>query len=217
VQALLKDSDPLHKVSIIPRGPMGGATFSLPERDRMVYPKAYLMSMLKVTFGGRIAEEVFCNDISSGASQDIRQATDIVKRMVVEWGMDEKVGFVFYGEHDGRPGVFDMPGQRDYSDKTAELIDQEVKAIVDRAYKETRELILANRQKLEDIAQNLLKYETLDGEEVHAIIRGERVDKPSINDILDADHMAPPLTPPAKSKSEPDSELPGLGAMPQPG
>ncbi|MEJ2648597.1 MAG: ATP-dependent zinc metalloprotease FtsH, partial [Sedimentisphaerales bacterium] len=86
VQSLLKDADPLHKVSIIPRGPMGGATFALPERDRTIFTKRYLMALLQVSFGGRIAEEIFCEDISSGAQSDIQQATNIARQMVLSWG-----------------------------------------------------------------------------------------------------------------------------------
>ena len=92
VQAMLEDADPLHKVSIIPRGPMGGATFSLPEKDRLYYSKKYCLALLQVCFGGRVAEEMFCNDVTSGAQSDIKQATMIAREMVTEWGMGEELG-----------------------------------------------------------------------------------------------------------------------------
>ncbi len=97
VQSLLKDADPLHKVSIIPRGPMGGATFALPEKDRTIFTKRYCMALLQVCFGGRIAEEMFCDDISSGAQSDIQQATNIAKQMILTWGMSNELGPISYG------------------------------------------------------------------------------------------------------------------------
>ena len=89
---------------------MGGATFQLPEKDRTLYTKKYCLAMLRICFGGRVAEEMFCDDISSGAAADIRQATEIAKRMVTDWGMSDKVGFVYYGE-DGRNGWFEIGRQ----------------------------------------------------------------------------------------------------------
>jgi len=218
VQALLPDADPLHKVSIIPRGPMGGATFSLPERDRLVHSRKYLLAMLKVTFGGRIAEETFCGDISSGAAMDIRQATEIARKMVTEWGMNEKVGFVFYGEDDGRPRLWDLGGGREYSDKTAELIDAEVKSLLDRSYQETRELIEAHRDKLEAIAQALLKYETLTGEEIDRLLKGQKLDRPTVSDLLDAAPVPPRSLPRAEPARGREGGLNlGPGPLPQPG
>ena len=218
IQALEKDADPLHKVSIIPRGPAGGVTFSLPERDRMVYTRNYLLAMMRVMFGGRIAEQVFFNEISSGASSDIKQATEIGRRMVREWGMGEKVGFIYYGEDENRSMFFDMGGSRDYSDKTAESIDTEVKHIIDTAHSEATRIILDNRDKVETIAKALLKFETLTGEEVNALIRGESLERSSVADLLDsaaADGpvgVARPLKLEAKSKPEIDK-----GPLPQPG
>jgi cell division protease FtsH len=189
IQALEKDADPLHKVSIIPRGPMGGATFSLPDRDRMVYTKNYLLATMRTTFGGRIAEEVFFNEISSGASSDIRQATMIARGMVRDWGMGDTSGFVFYGEENRQSLVV----EREYSDKTAEMLDIDVKRIMDQAYAEAKRTIVENRDKVELVAQALLKYETITGEEVNALIRGESLDRATVADLLDS--------PDAKGKS----------------
>ena len=163
IQALTEHADPLHKVSILPRGNYGGATFSLPERDRMVYTKDYLTASIKVAFGGRIAEDVFFNEISSGAGQDIRQATFIARQMIKEFGMNDSLGFVYYGDADSGESIVGLP-QRDYSDNTADLIDQEVKKMIDVLYSEAKNLIETNRDKVVTISEALLKYETLSGE-----------------------------------------------------
>ncbi len=188
VQSMLKDADPLHKVSIIPRGPMGGATFALPEKDRTIFTKKYCMALLQVCFGGRIAEELFCEDISSGAQSDIQQATRIAKQMVLTWGMSERLGPISYDSDSGLQDIyFVMPGGKEYSEKTAETIDIEVKRITDEAYHKARELIEANKDKLERIAKALLKYETLDADDVKVILQGGELDKPTVTDLLAAE------------------------------
>jgi cell division protease FtsH len=216
VQALEKDADPIHKVSIIPRGPAGGATFSLPERDRMVYSKRYLLAMMRVMFGGRIAEELFFEDISSGAAADIKQATEIARRMIREWGMGEQAGFVYYGDDEGRGGMFEL-GMRDYSDKTAEMIDTEIKHVLDHAYKQTKRLIQEHREKVDMIANALLKLETISGEEVNALIRGESLERPGVSDLLDRAAAEPPvgIARPVPADPKPEADI-GGGAMPQP-
>jgi len=221
VQALQPEADPIHKVSIIPRGPMGGATFSLPERDRMVYSRSYLLATLRTCFGGRIAEELFCGDVSSGAASDLKQATEIARRMVVEWGMNEKVGLVYYGDDEPKNRWLELTG-RDYSDRTAQMIDEEIKSLLDQAYTEAKQLILANRERLETLAQALLKYETLDGEEVNRIIRGQPLDKPTVADLLDRDAADTAAASPAPDKPQPAPERDakpelGPGPLPQPG
>ncbi len=188
VQSLLKDADPLHKVSIIPRGPMGGATFALPEKDRTIFTKRYCMALLQVCFGGRIAEEMFCDDISSGAQSDIQQATNIARQMILTWGMSNELGPISYGPNMGvRDAIYMMPGEKEYSERTAEAIDGEVKKITDEAYKKAKELAQANKDKLERIAQALLKYETLDADDVKLILEGGRLDKPTVTDLLAAE------------------------------
>ncbi|MHC4283746.1 MAG: ATP-dependent zinc metalloprotease FtsH, partial [Planctomycetota bacterium] len=161
VQSMIKDADPLHKVSIIPRGPMGGATFALPEKDRTIFTKKYCMALLQVCFGGRIAEEMFCDDISSGAQSDIHQATRIAKQMILTWGMSDKLGPISYGPDSGLKDMgYIMPGEKEFSEKTGEIIDSEVKKITDQAYKQAKELIESNKDQLDRIAKALLKYET---------------------------------------------------------
>jgi cell division protease FtsH len=188
VQSLLEDADPLHKVSIIPRGPMGGATFALPEKDRTIFTKRYCMALLQVCFGGRIAEEMFCDDISSGAQSDIEQATKIARQMVLTWGMSEKLGPISYGPDLGASNqTYWMPGEREYSEKTAESIDGEVKKLMDEAYRKSKLVIETNRDKLEQVAKALLKYETLDADDVKVILDGGNLDKPTVTELLAAE------------------------------
>ena len=218
VQALEKHADPVHKVSIIPRGPTGGATFSLPERDRLVYTKSYLTALLRVMVGGRLAEEMFFNEISSGAASDIKQGTDIARRMIREWGMGDVAGMVFYGDEENTSGMLDLGG-RDYSDKTAELIDAEVKKLIDTAHEAARKTLLENRAKVEAIAEALLKYETISGEEVNALIRGESLERAGVSDLLDKADADPQvgIARPVQAEVEPDAETDlGGDALPQP-
>jgi cell division protease FtsH len=182
VQSMLKDADPLHKVSIIPRGPYGGATFSLPEKDRIHFTKKYCMAELQVCFGGRIAEELFCDDISSGAQADIHAATAMAREMVQTWGMSDVLGPIDYSTQT-QDYYFGMLGQ-EHSQKTSEIIDAEVKKLVDQAYKAAREIIEKNRDKLTMIAEALLKYETLDAAEVKIILEGGSLSKPNVGDLL---------------------------------
>ena len=218
IQAMEKEADPLHKVSIIPRGPAGGATFSLPERDRMVYTKGYLLAIMRVAFGGRIAEDVFFNEISSGAASDIQQATEVARRMVRDWGMGEKIGFVYYGEDSGRANAFDM-FSREYSDKTAELIDGEIKSIMETAFEHARKTVLEHREQVEAIAVALLRYETITGDEVNALIRGEPIERAAVSDLLDHATPGKPqvgMARPVQADPPTDPEL-DEGTLPQPG
>jgi cell division protease FtsH len=211
VQTMVPDGDPIHKVTIIPRGNYGGATMSLPERDRNSYSRKWCISYLKTLFGGRIAEEMFTGDINTGASMDIRQATGIARRMVRDWGMNDRVGFVFYGEDDSRQNYFDM-GTREYSEETAKVIDEEVKKFIDRLYEETKGLLEANREKVDALAKALIKYETLEASDVDRVMRGETISKPSVSDLID-----PPPPPRRGVVVQPnDSGTPDLppGALP---
>jgi cell division protease FtsH len=183
IQSLLKDADPLHKVSIIPRGQMGGATFALPEKDRLFYSRKYCRAQLQICFGGRIAEEMFCQDITSGAQSDIRHATLLAREMVMEWGMGEQLGPVNYASDTGTDGYM-MPTGPDYSQKTAEMIDVEIRKLIDTAYTNAADLLETNRDKTEALALALLKYETLDAEDVKIILNNGTLEKPTINDLL---------------------------------
>ncbi|HMO27117.1 MAG TPA: hypothetical protein PKB10_12705 [Tepidisphaeraceae bacterium] len=217
VQYLTKDADPLHKVTIIPRGQSLGSTWSLPERDRYNYSRRWCIAMIKVCFGGRIAEEMFTNDTNSGVASDIRQATNIARRMITEWGMSDRLGFVFYGDDDTRPNAMGGFGEgQQYSEETAKLIDEEVKQMIDRLYVEPTELLQANRERIDALAKALLKYESLDSTDVDKIMRGDQLAKPTVSDLLEAEKRRgqPQINP--TPGGNPDIQL-GGGPLPQPG
>ena len=219
VQYLEKDADPVHKVTIIPRGQMGGATFALPEKDRHNYSKKWCTAFIKVAFGGRIAEEMFTGDTNSGVMGDIRQATSIARKMITEWGMNDRLGFVFYGEDDSRPNYFGGFGEgKEYSDETAKIIDEEVKKLIDALFEETRKLIEANKDRVDALAKALLKYETLDSSDVDRIMRGDNVTKPTVSELLEKEHARPrgAIIAPNEDTSQPDVRL-GGGPLPAPG
>jgi cell division protease FtsH len=176
VASLQPECDPVHKVTIIPRGRMGGATMSLPERDRYMLSRNYCLAQLAVLFAGRIAEEVSFPDVSSGAQDDIRKATELTRRMVCEFGMSEALGPVSYSDDEehlflGR----EITRTHTHSEETARKIDGEVRRIIDECYSRARDLISKNRDKLEAVTQALLKYETLSGGEVRALLKGEDI------------------------------------------
>ncbi|SVB74019.1 uncharacterized protein METZ01_LOCUS226873, partial [marine metagenome] len=173
---LLSDVEPIHKVTIIPRGMALGATFSLPDRDRYLTQKTHCMNRLSMMFGGRIAEEIFFKDVSAGAKDDIQKATQLARMMVCEWGMSDKMGPISYMDNEetmflGR----EIQKTRNLSEATQWDIDQEIRKIVDEAYVHARTLISENRAKLETISELLIKYETLTGEDVNRILRGEDI------------------------------------------
>jgi len=214
LQAVLPDSDPLHKVTIIPRGEAGGATFSLPERDRTGFGLKWLRATLRVLCGGRIAEARAMGDMSSGASQDIAHATDMARTMVTEWGMSERLGFMRYAASDGREAI---TVDREYSDHTAELIDEEVRRIIDEAYADAERMLAENWPKVQAVAEALLKHETLTAEEVRLLISGGSLNKPTVSDLLLADQHAgrPPAAAPKPSPDQDGPELAG-GMSPSP-
>ncbi len=216
VQVLTPDADPLHKVSIIPRGPMGGGTFSLPEKDRYMYTRRWCEAFIRTAVAGRIAEEIFCGDVDSGAAADIAQATDVARKMVMEWGMSEKLSFVRYAPSNNRPTVFDLGG-KEYSEKTAEVIDEEIKQIMSVAYADATRTIESNRDKVQAIAEGLLKYETLDARDVERIIAGEQLDKPSMNELLAKERAKGPEAPKARASARSSKQAPGVGPVPEPG
>ncbi|MCE5327054.1 MAG: ATP-dependent zinc metalloprotease FtsH [Planctomycetaceae bacterium] len=182
-QLLTPDADPLHKVSIIPRANMGGATFSLPEKDRYLFSLKYCKAQLCVLFGGRVAEEIFCGDITSGAQSDIAQATMLARRMVLDWGMSPRLGAVNYANDPDQFNGMLPPGSK-YSEKTAETVDAEVRLLIDEAGATTRKIIQENSHRLDEIAKALIKYETLSAEEVKQIVDGRALDKPTVDDLL---------------------------------
>lgn len=174
VAKFLPGTDPIHKVSIIPRGRALGVTMQLPVDDRHTYSKTYLQNNLAVLFGGRAAEEIVFNSITTGAGNDIERATAMAKRMVCEWGMSEEFGPMALGKKDDE--VFlgrDMAHIKDYSDETAKLIDLEVKRILGDAYNRAKTILQDNLELLHALSLSLIERETLTGEEVAKIIQGE--------------------------------------------
>ena len=177
--ATLEHTDQLHKVTIIPRGPYLGAAFHLPEEDKFQVHKIEGLEQLIVTMGGRVAEEIVFGDVTNGASGDIRQATNLARRMVCEWGMSEELGMVEYGE--SREEVFlarDISKAKNYSEETARKIDSEIRRIIDRAYADAKQILTENRDKLELIAEALLEYETLDGSHIGDLIEHGEMKNP---------------------------------------
>jgi len=176
VAKLTPGTDPIHKVSIIPRGMALGVTQQLPIDDRYTYPKDYLLKTLSVLLGGRAAEEVALGYMTTGAGNDLERATDLARKMVTEWGMSEKLGPLTFGKKEEH--IFlgrEIARHKDYSEKTAQEIDDEVKRIVNERYEYSKKLLLENRIPLEKLAEALLEKETLEGAEIDAIIQSSEV------------------------------------------
>jgi cell division protease FtsH len=171
---LLPFHDPVHKVSIIPRGPALGVTMSLPREDRLGYSKDWALDRIAMALGGRVAEEIALNEVTTGAADDFRQATHIARSMVTEWGMSQKLGPLAYLEREESFLPF-MPGPRrgEYSERTANEIDAEVHRIITEQYDRVNALLRANLEKLEAMAKALLERETLDSEEIIAVMEGQ--------------------------------------------
>ena len=211
--------DPLHKVTIIPRGRALGVTMSLPERDRYSMSKLELESRLSMMFGGRVAEELIFGpeNITTGAGNDIQQATDMARRMVTEYGFSEKLGPLRYSENEEE--IFlgrSVTQHKNVSDHTHEIIDSEVRGLVETAENLARKILTENNDELVKIANALLEYETLSGAEVNALLKGEPIIRPDEDDeSKDGGHMSSvPSSGPA-GKNKPKG---GIGdAEPQPG
>ncbi|MFH1418126.1 MAG: ATP-dependent zinc metalloprotease FtsH [Planctomycetota bacterium] len=216
LQTLLEDADPLHKVTIIPRGRTLGATMALPEKDRYGYGLKWLQATMRVLCGGRIAEGRHSGDVGSGAAQDIEQATGIARAMIVDWGMSSKLGFVKYSPDPKRETFFN---EKSYSDNTAQVIDEEIRRLTDEAYRDAERLLDENWQKVEAVALALLKHETLDADEVRRLCEGEGLDKPSLSGILASETLPPPSSNTQSRTPPPEPDLDGLagGSLPQPG
>ena len=213
---VLEHTEPLHKVTIIPRGPSLGSTMWLPEEDKYTQRKNELLDDLVVTMGGRVAEEMVFGDVTNGAMGDIRHATRIARKMVCEWGMSANLGMVEYG--DNNEHVFlarDMTSSRGYSEDTARQIDSEIKQLIDDSYQRAKELLTKYRPEMDAIAKALLEYETLDGANVKEIMEHGR--------MLNPPRSKPPM-PPAVPEGNPitggrdadieDSMPPGLAGAP---
>jgi len=177
VAVKLPHSDPLHKVTIIPRGMALGVTMQLPIDDRYTYYKNYLETQIAIMMGGRIAEEIFLNQMSTGAGNDIERATELARKMVCEWGMSD-LGPLTFGKKEEQ--IFlgrEIAQHRDYSEDTAIKIDQEVRKLVNAGYTTAREVISEGRETLERIAQALIEREVLDGSEIKLLVDGKELPK----------------------------------------
>ena len=187
---LVSDVEPLHKVTIIPRGMSLGSTMFLPLKDRYTHTRNQMLGQLKVLYGGRLAEEMFCHDISSGASQDIEHATQIARKMVCDFGMSDELGPIRYTsseQHIYLGGEVSHP--REFSEATAEKIDAAVHGIVDQCYREAREVLKGHTREMELLAKALLKHETLTDEQINRIFEADDVDV-----IPAVEEVAEPLT-----------------------
>ncbi|HXR06557.1 MAG TPA: ATP-dependent zinc metalloprotease FtsH [Candidatus Acidoferrum sp.] len=212
VSVLLEHTYPLHKVTIIPRGQTLGSTMSLPEDDVLAHRRKQMLDLIAVTMAGRIGEELISGDISSGAAGDIQQATAIAHSMVCQWGMSDKLGMVQYGNDGDR--VFmgrDMVQRQDYSEYTAQEIDTEVKRIINEAYQRAKTLIDSHRDKLEIIANALLEFESLDGEQVKHIVADGTFTPPPPVPKVEPPSGALAATPLSDTPKPVPPKLPGYG------
>jgi len=181
VAALMPDYDPVQKISIIPRGRAGGLTWFTPSEDRMesgLYSRSYLQNQMAVALGGRVAEEIIFGEeeVTTGASNDLQQVARVARQMVTRFGMSDRLGPVALGRQQGNMFLGrDIASDRDFSDRTAATIDEEVRALVDRAYNRTKEVLLNNRHILDKLAQMLVEKETVDSEELQDLLANNDV------------------------------------------
>jgi len=178
VAKLIPGTDPIHKVSIIPRGRALGVTQQLPLDDRYTYSRDYLLKTLNVLLGGRAAEEIALHHMTTGAGNDLERATELARRMVTEWGMSEKLGPLTFGKKDEQ--IFlgrEIAKHKDYSEKTAEEIDDEVRRLVTEAYEGSKKLLQENYDLLDALAKRLLEKETIEGHEIDRLIEEARAVK----------------------------------------
>jgi cell division protease FtsH len=214
VGKLLPGTDPLHKVTIIPRGGALGLTQYLPEEDKYSYYRKSALDRIAMMLGGRLAEEIAFNEMSSGASNDIERATELARAMVCRWGMSDKLGPMSFGESEGE--VFlgrDFGSRPNYSEDTARQIDAEVRKIIVEQYEKAKNLLTENKAVLEKIAEALFEYETLDAEDVNVLMQGG---------VLTRERPAPRVTAPPKLEKKEKRKildaLEGLGGtkLPEP-
>ena len=186
VARLMPKSDPVHKVTIVPRGRALGLTMQLPKEDRYAYDRQYLLTRIAILFGGRIAEEVFMNQMTTGASNDFERATQMVRDMVMRYGMSDKLGPMVYAENEGE--VFlgrSVTKTTNISEKTMQEVDAEVRRIIDEQYAIARRLIEDNRDKMEMMAKALLDWETIDADQIDDIMEGREPRPPKTSKDTD--------------------------------
>jgi cell division protease FtsH len=212
----LPGTDPLHKVTIIPRGRALGVTMQLPEDEKHTYPRNFLYNNLAIFMGGRVAEEICLGQMTTGAGNDIERATEMARKMVCEWGMSEKMGPLTYGTKEEQ--VFlgkDFSQQKNFSDQTAKLIDQEVKALVMGGYEKACEIITEHRDSLEKMALALLDRETLGASEIKEIINGKIPPVGGDETKVESEEVAPSAKTTQKKSNGDSGEIIG-GGLPDP-
>ena len=212
------ECDPVHKATIIPRGRALGLVMSLPEGDRYSKSKSKLIAELTMAMGGRAAEEIIFgpDKVSNGASGDIKMATDQARRMITEWGMSENLGMVSYG--DNGQEVFlghSVTQHKNVSEATAQQIDGEIKSVIDRAYGKAKRVLTDNIEELHRVARGLLEHETLSGDEIRTVLRGELVIRKVVDDPAPESRRA--SVPNAGRSNAPDAHVGGMDPTPQPG
>jgi cell division protease FtsH len=211
-------NDPLHKVTIIPRGRALGVTMNLPERDRLGYKHSEITAMLAMTYGGRVAEELIYGKehVTTGAGSDIQKATHYARRMVTEWGMSEKLGPLRYNENQDE--VFlghSVARTQNISEATAKMIDEEVRRIIDEAEQKAREVLTEHMDDLHKLAKGLLEYETLSADEVQRVLRGEPIDRSEPTDKPQQPTGGRRASVPSSGRPNKDSSG-GMGPEPEP-
>ncbi len=190
-QFFLGGQDPVHQVSIVPRGMAGGFTISRPVEDKSYNSKKKMEQQIVILLGGRVAEAIVLNDISTGASNDIERASEIARKMVTKYGMSEKLGPIAFGT--GHDEVFlgkDYGTVRNYSENVAAVIDEEVNAIISGAYKKCEAILIENRAKLDELASYLMQYEKIDGAEFEKMMRGEEYAIPLLTESVTNDEVS---------------------------
>lgn len=220
VGLVVKHSDPVDKVTIIPRGVSLGSTMFLPKKNRVSYWKNELIDQLAVLMGGRCAEDIFLGDISSGAQSDIERATALARSMVCEWGMSDKLGAVAYDERSdsGQYLGWNNYHEKKYSEQTAQMIDEEVKEILDAAIKKAKDILLSHREQVDLMSLMLIEFETLDADDVQKIIKNEWNSTEKQERLKKADELhkkSSPQPPPPPPASPPEAPVTGR-AMPTP-
>ena len=211
----LPGTDPLHKVTIIPRGRALGVTMQLPEDEKHTYPKSYLYNNLAIFMGGRVAEEICLEQMTTGAGNDIERATEMARQMVCEWGMSEKMGPLTYGSKEQQVFLGMDTKQKHFSEETANAIDQEVRALVMGGYEKAREILTDHRDSLEKMAIALLDRETLTGLEIKEIIDGKIPPEDGIKTKVETEGTVPSIKISQKKPNDDSGDIMG-GGLPDP-
>jgi len=200
VNAFMEHTDPVHKITIIPRGMALGATMFLPEKDRMHWSRNRLLDEICCLYGGRLAEELFCDDITTGASSDIQRASSLARQMITHWGMSKKLGAINYGERQGNDFLGNEYGMgKEHSPATAQIIDEEVTALLDEQFQRARRTLEENRELMERVTAALMRYENVTKSEFEMLVAGSSVEEM---------HAASPPTGDDERKSPPPMPVP---------